>query len=126
MKRRILFAKSAILAVVAIAGIAGATNAVAQQAPNFDAEAFRRAQEEFNKVPNTSGDGPYPATIETDPGLPGHVVYRPADLSAFPSRDTLPVMAGIPATPSCVKSARKSAAEPGGPSCSRRSAYCRG
>jgi hypothetical protein len=91
MKRRILFAKSAILAVVAIAGIAGATNAVAQQAPNFDAEAFRRAQEEFNKVPNTSGDGPYPATIETDPGLPGHVVYRPADLSPFGGKK-LPVL----------------------------------
>lgn len=46
-------------------------------------EEFRRAQEAFDKVPNTQGDGPYPATMETDPGIPGHVVYRPADLAPF-------------------------------------------
>jgi dienelactone hydrolase len=32
-------------------------------------------------VPDTAGDGPYPAMIEIDPALPGHVVYRPADLT---------------------------------------------
>jgi hypothetical protein len=48
-----------------------------------DPEAFRRAQEEANRVPNTPGDGPYPAIIEIDPSLPGHVIYRPADLSPF-------------------------------------------
>ena len=55
----------------------------AQQQTPADREAFLRAQEEFNRVPNTPGDGPYPAMIETDPGLPGHVIYRPADLSPF-------------------------------------------
>jgi len=65
--------------------------ATAQQA-DFDAEAFRRAQEEFNKVPNTAGDGPYPAMVEADPGLPGHVIYRPRDLSPF-ADGTLPVLA---------------------------------
>ena len=36
--------------------------------------------------------GPY--TVESGPAFnsPGHVVYRPADLSPFPGRDTLPVM----------------------------------
>jgi dienelactone hydrolase len=36
--------------------------------------------------------GPY--KVEGGPafGSPGHVVYRPADLSAFPAKDTLPVM----------------------------------
>jgi hypothetical protein len=38
---------------------------------------------------------PGPYAVESGPaaGSPGHVVYRPADLSAFPTRDTLPVMA---------------------------------
>ncbi|WP_427963495.1 hypothetical protein [Altererythrobacter sp.] len=63
--------------------VAANSSALAQQGRQFDPEAFRRAQEEFNKVPNTPGDGPYPATIETDPTLPGHVIYRPRDLSAF-------------------------------------------
>ena len=32
--------------------------------------------------------------VESGPafGSPGHVVYRPADLTSFPTRDTLPVM----------------------------------
>jgi hypothetical protein len=36
-----------------------------------------------NRMPNTPGDGPYPALIEADPSLPGHVIYRPADLTPF-------------------------------------------
>src|SRR5215212_12186314 len=37
---------------------------------------------------------PGPYKVESGPafGSPGHVVYRPADLTQFPSRDTLPVM----------------------------------
>lgn len=37
---------------------------------------------------------PGPYKVESGPafGSPGHVVYRPADLSAFPGKDTLPVM----------------------------------
>jgi hypothetical protein len=37
--------------------------------------------------------GPYEVVSEPAFGLPSHVVYRPADLSAFPNSDTLPVMA---------------------------------
>ncbi len=69
-----------------VAGVllsAVATTGAAQQPAPPDGEAFRKAQAEFNKVPNTPGDGPYPATIETDPTLPDHVIYRPADLSPF-------------------------------------------
>jgi hypothetical protein len=91
MKGRIHFVRSGMLAAAALAGIASVTVAVAQDAPKFNADAFRRAQEEFNKVPNTPGDGPYPATIETDPGLPGHVIYRPADLGPFGGKK-LPVL----------------------------------
>lgn len=36
--------------------------------------------------------GPYEVLSEPAFGSPGHVVFRPADLSAFPTRDTLPVM----------------------------------
>lgn len=70
------------VAGLVIASLAGPLAAQQQAAP-ADGDAFRRSQEEFNKVPNTPGDGPYPATIETDPGLPDHVIYRPADLSPF-------------------------------------------
>jgi dienelactone hydrolase len=37
--------------------------------------------------------GPYEVVSEPAYGLPSHHIYRPADLSAFPGRDTLPVMA---------------------------------
>jgi dienelactone hydrolase len=37
--------------------------------------------------------GPYAAvTIDAAEGLPTHTVYRPTDLSAFPSRDKLPIV----------------------------------
>jgi len=36
--------------------------------------------------------GPYKVVSEPAFGSPGHVVFRPADLSPFPARDTLPVM----------------------------------
>lgn len=44
-----------------------------------------RIQAEFDKVPDTPGDGPYPALMEVDPAMPGHLVYRPADLSRVPT-----------------------------------------
>jgi hypothetical protein len=37
--------------------------------------------------------GPYRVTSEPAFGTPGHVVFRPADLSPFPAKDKLPVMA---------------------------------
>ena len=36
--------------------------------------------------------GPYKVLSEPAFGSPGHVVFRPADLDAFPAKDTLPVM----------------------------------
>ena len=36
--------------------------------------------------------GPYQVVMEVDETLPEHTVYRPADLSAFPSRDKLPII----------------------------------
>ena len=57
-------------------------SASAQQAPPAATD-LARAMEEANKVPDTPGDGPYPAVMELDPGLPDHVIYRPADLAPF-------------------------------------------
>src|SRR5262252_1519795 len=37
--------------------------------------------------------GPYKVTKEAAFGSPGHVVFRPEDLSRFPGKDKLPVMA---------------------------------
>jgi hypothetical protein len=36
--------------------------------------------------------GPYEVTSERTFGSPGHVLFRPAELSAFPVQDTLPVL----------------------------------
>lgn len=36
--------------------------------------------------------GPYEVTSEGAFGSPGHILFRPADLSPFPKQDTLPVM----------------------------------
>ena len=43
--------------------------------------------------PPPPGSGPYPAVIEGDPGIPGHTVYRPEDLSPFNKANPLPVAA---------------------------------
>ncbi len=40
---------------------------------------------------STGGSGPYKAIMEMDPGLPGHTVYQPDDLSAL-SGTTLPIV----------------------------------
>ena len=88
-------------AAIILAVVTSSTSGMAQPAqpqgahrlaPAGDAEAFRRSQEEFNKVPNTPGDGPYPAVIETAPSLPNHVIYRPKDLVPF-AGGKLPVLA---------------------------------
>ena len=36
--------------------------------------------------------GPYEVTSEGAFNSPGHILFRPTDLSAFPKQDTLPVM----------------------------------
>ena len=48
--------------------------------PSQDTAALFAAQ---NRIPDMPGDGPYPAMMEVDSGLPDHVIYRPADLSGL-------------------------------------------
>ncbi|HEY0962135.1 MAG TPA: hypothetical protein VGE69_07235 [Pseudomonadales bacterium] len=38
---------------------------------------------QHDRIPDTVGTGPFRAMKEVDPGLPGQVVYRPADLGAL-------------------------------------------
>ena len=37
--------------------------------------------------------GQYAVTMEEDPGIPDHTVYRPADLAALPKQELLPIVA---------------------------------
>ncbi len=37
------------------------------------------------------GSGPYPAIIEGDPGVSGHTIYRPEDLSPFDQKNPMPI-----------------------------------
>jgi hypothetical protein len=74
----------AIALILAIAGIASA------QRGNAGRDVGRQLPLEGAPL---AVPGPYKVISEPAYGLPGHVIWRPADLSAFPSRDTLPVMA---------------------------------
>ena len=65
-----------------IALVAVSSMAPSQQAAPA-ANDFAKAMAEANKVPDTPGDGPYPAVMELDSRLPNHVIYRPADLKRF-------------------------------------------
>jgi hypothetical protein len=65
-----------------VALMALSTMAAAQQDAPAETD-FAKAMAEANKIPDTPGDGPYPATMELDPRLPDHVIYRPADLAPF-------------------------------------------
>lgn len=76
MKRNSVFAGVAMLSILS-------TGALAQPAPPPAVPDLARQMAEANLVPDTAGDGPYPAIMELDPLLPDHVIYRPADLKPF-------------------------------------------
>lgn len=66
------------------AALVAATAAAAQTAPAFpagDAARMAAARAAYQKLPDMPGTGPYPAIKTTDPTLPDHVIYRPADLA---------------------------------------------
>ena len=85
--RNALALAAAVLAVAAISE-ARAQGAPAAQAPVASATT-RMAEPPGPPIPL----GPYAdVTIEAAFGLPTHTVYHPTDLSAFPSRDKLPIV----------------------------------
>ena len=69
-------------------------------------EAHKRADILKAASPLPAGSGPYPATLEGDPGVPGHTVYRPGDLSSFGPKNAMPVVAW--ANGGCANSSQKS------------------
>ena len=78
----------AILALaLALGGAAAAQNAPPPRMPPFPQQTPEEKaksdadQAAYAKMPDTEGTGAFPALKEVDPGLPGHVVYRPKDLS---------------------------------------------
>src|SRR6186997_810784 len=79
---------SYVVCVVAVLGIAGASHA---QPAGITREMIATALP-VEGAP-LAVPGPYKVLSEPAFGSPGHVVFRPADLSAFPVKDTLPVMA---------------------------------
>lgn len=46
-------------------------------------EATQAAQARYDAMPDTPGTGPYPAARLADPGLPDHVIYRPANVAGL-------------------------------------------
>jgi len=63
-----------LLASLVLAGLATALPAQAA------APAAEITDEVRNQIPDTPGTGRFPALKETDPGLPGQAIFRPADL----------------------------------------------
>lgn len=57
--------------------------AVAQAGDSTAQQEQARRRAAANAVPDTPGIGPYPAAMMTDPTLPNHVIYRPANLAAL-------------------------------------------
>jgi hypothetical protein len=55
----------------------------ATDGPPPDAAAMARQMAELNRLPDNRGTGPWPALKEEVDSLPGHVIYRPADLAAL-------------------------------------------
>jgi hypothetical protein len=73
--------KYAYFVSACIALCVGPRYVAAQAPPAFDPKAMQAAMEAFDKLPDTTGTGKYPALKEESPALPNHVIYRPADLS---------------------------------------------
>ena len=78
---RVLLSLSA--AVLTAAAGAAQTPPVAVPEPSEAQARAAAAQAAFNALPDTPGTGRYAALKEVDPTLPGHVVYRPANLPAL-------------------------------------------
>ena len=95
MKHAIRDSASLSATALFIALMASHSSAWSQAASTPSAEMqseARHAQSQQNTVPDTKGTGPYPALKQEVASLPQHVIYRPADLSAF-SKKKLPVLA---------------------------------
>ncbi len=71
--------------------LSGASDAQPATPPSAALAGMQQAFAAYHKMPDTPGSGPYPARKEADPAFPGHVVYRPADLTSL-GRRKLPIV----------------------------------
>lgn len=67
--------------LISLLALATGTAISAQDAPAPAVAAPSEAE-----LPNGPGTGPFAAVMETDPGLPDHVIYRPANLAGMGKR----------------------------------------
>lgn len=63
-----------------------------QQAAPANARPTASLAEPPDAPPKNNPPGPYAVTVETDPGLPTHTIYRPADLTPFKGDTALPIV----------------------------------
>jgi dienelactone hydrolase len=92
MNKRETTMKPAVSILLGLALLAGAASGQAQNTREPH-KRFPTAPPPPYASPDTpQGSGPFPAVMEADPGLPTHVVYRPARLAAL-GKEKLPVVA---------------------------------
>jgi lysophospholipase L1-like esterase/acetyl esterase/lipase len=99
MKKRLWYLASSA-AVILLAGVFSANVAAQQQwrpmgpqAPSLGRHYLQMTNPLNPPVENWADPtGPYKVVMEVDESLPNHTIYHPADMSAFPSKDKLPVI----------------------------------
>jgi hypothetical protein len=79
--------------IFALTLLIGSGIANAQQPPAANARpAASLAVPPDAPPPKNNPPGPHAVTVEANPGLPTHTIYRPADLRAFTGKNALPIV----------------------------------
>ncbi len=79
-----MYSHRSVIGFASVLALAAAASASAQRAPDPAAQAAAaERQRQQDATPDTPGTGPYAAIKEYDPGLPDHVIYRPARLASL-------------------------------------------
>jgi hypothetical protein len=81
-----------ISAIVALTAVIGSGIAHAQQQQTGARPAASLAVPPDAPPPKNTPPGPYEVTVEANPGLPTHTIYRPTDLRAFTGKNALPIV----------------------------------
>jgi hypothetical protein len=80
-------------AIVALTLLVGSGLANAQDTPATNARpSASLAVPPDAPPPKNNPPGPHAVTVEANPGLPTHTIYRPSDLSAFKGKNALPIV----------------------------------
>lgn len=83
------------LAAAAVAGVVLPGQGLSAQAPAEEAPPPEIADKVAlaTRLAEAGGEGPFPAEMVSDPGLPTHTIYRPRDMAAASKAGPLPVIA---------------------------------